>query len=268
MLAVLQELESGARKLPGGVNSNAKWIATATENAIRNCESPIEKAFAGGLLLYFLFHANMGALVMPPQTNAKEDSRRIRKGFEKRRNIEADWEQHLEDHAEDLRGVIPGMEDAHLEENPRFDNFDDYVQRLRDDRVLSDEDYDLAFKDPIVSQGILGWHAFILSPQAVFPAQAASGGDARVDMYIWCPAQPRLQMIVECDGWKYHGNEKSFTEDRKRDRKLQRLGCDIFRFSGTELYNDMQAVTLEAFQSAVGLRFGDGPEIQYRDLAR
>jgi very-short-patch-repair endonuclease len=46
-------------------------------------------------------------------------------------------------------------------------------------------------------------------------------------------------IVVECDGHEFHERTKAQAErDRSRDRKLQRLGYTVFRFTGREIVRD------------------------------
>ncbi len=59
----------------------------------------------------------------------------------------------------------------------------------------------------------------------------------RPDLLIWTPSRNDINIIVECDGYKYHSSKKSFTNDRKRDRVLKTQGFDVLRFSGYEIFH-------------------------------
>lgn len=65
----------------------------------------------------------------------------------------------------------------------------------------------------------------------------------RVDFLII--AGPRLSnkelvyVAVECDGHEFHERTKEqASRDRARDRALQSMGSQIFRFTGSEIYRD------------------------------
>lgn len=46
-------------------------------------------------------------------------------------------------------------------------------------------------------------------------------------------------LIVECDGHDFHERTKEQAiADRSRDRRLQELGYTVYRFTGSEIYND------------------------------
>jgi hypothetical protein len=40
-------------------------------------------------------------------------------------------------------------------------------------------------------------------------------------MLVSVPLKPRVRIVVECDGFQWHGNKDSFTADRQRDRVTQ-----------------------------------------------
>lgn len=51
--------------------------------------------------------------------------------------------------------------------------------------------------------------------------------------------QKNLMFVIECDGYEFHQKTKKQVEyDNKRQRDLQKLGYEIIRFSGTEIWND------------------------------
>jgi hypothetical protein len=75
------------------------------------------------------------------------------------------------------------------------------------------------------------WH---VSLQPVFP-RFVGERDARPDMLFWRPSTPSLRLLVECDGYQFHGSRESFELDRKRDRALKALGFDVFRFTGRQI---------------------------------
>ncbi|MCR6712504.1 MAG: hypothetical protein NVV57_07335 [Demequina sp.] len=41
-------------------------------------------------------------------------------------------------------------------------------------------------------------------------------------------------VVVECDGFSFHGNEAAFNEDRRRDRVCEMLGLSRLRYTGAE----------------------------------
>jgi|SRR5665213_3295104 len=83
-------------------------------------------------------------------------------------------------------------------------------------------------------------------------------GPFRVDLYVcgpigrtwhdgpW-PKSPRSEasvghMVVECDGHEWHERTKEQAKsDKQRDRQLQAHGYVVFRFTGSEIYEDPDA---------------------------
>lgn len=51
-----------------------------------------------------------------------------------------------------------------------------------------------------------------------------------------------FKLIIECDGYEFHQKTKKQVEyDNKREYDIKMLGYDILRFSGTEIYNDVDS---------------------------
>lgn len=91
------------------------------------------------------------------------------------------------------------------------------------------------------AMGVLGplyREAFHLTPQACFPALRHNGRSLRVDALVWVPMRRDVRIVIECDGYAWHGNRTSFTTDRQRDRLLQAHGFRVIRFSGSEIHAD------------------------------
>ena len=80
-------------------------------------------------------------------------------------------------------------------------------------------------------------NTYQLMPQARFPEIVISGHSVRSDILIWKPTDDTFNLIVECDGYKYHSSPERFSNDRARDRLLKSEGYDVLRFAGTEIYH-------------------------------
>jgi very-short-patch-repair endonuclease len=50
------------------------------------------------------------------------------------------------------------------------------------------------------------------------------------------------QLIVETDGYRYHGDRAAFEEDRDRDLKLKSLGYEVIRLSYRQVDKEPQRV--------------------------
>ena len=52
---------------------------------------------------------------------------------------------------------------------------------------------------------------FILVPQANFENVTTEDGTyVRADAYVFCPSDENVRIVLECDGFKYHGDKASF----------------------------------------------------------
>jgi Protein of unknown function (DUF559) len=56
----------------------------------------------------------------------------------------------------------------------------------------------------------------------------------RVDFLI-----PSKKAIIELYGYQHHNTKEKITKDAERERYLQRLGYQIIRFTGTEVFKDV-----------------------------
>jgi very-short-patch-repair endonuclease len=56
----------------------------------------------------------------------------------------------------------------------------------------------------------------------------------RVDFLI-----PSKKIIIELYGYAYHNTKQKITKDAERERHLQKLGYTIIRFTGSEIYKDV-----------------------------
>ncbi len=64
-------------------------------------------------------------------------------------------------------------------------------------------------------------------------------------MLVWVPSDESVRVIVECDGFQHHSGKVIFIRDRKRDRALRAQGFDVLRYSGTEIYSDPVAASVD-----------------------
>jgi very-short-patch-repair endonuclease len=71
------------------------------------------------------------------------------------------------------------------------------------------------------------------------------------------------QIIVECDGHDYHERTKEQARrDKKRDRRLQAMGFPVYRYTGSELYQD----SIECVREVVRILKNTGNEVQEQEL--
>jgi very-short-patch-repair endonuclease len=54
-------------------------------------------------------------------------------------------------------------------------------------------------------------------------------------------------MLLEADGHNFHDrSKKQASRDRARDRELKKLGYEVFRYTGSDIWNDPLACATEA----------------------
>ena len=53
---------------------------------------------------------------------------------------------------------------------------------------------------------------------------------------------PAEALVVELDGWGFHGDRDAFERDRRRDVRLQLAGYDVLRFTWERLTDDPDGV--------------------------
>jgi len=65
----------------------------------------------------------------------------------------------------------------------------------------------------------------------------------RVDFLL-----PSKKTIIELYGYEYHKSKEKITKDAKRERYLQKLGYKIIRFTGSEIYKDVNKCVNEVLE--------------------
>lgn len=70
-------------------------------------------------------------------------------------------------------------------------------------------------------------------------------GKYRVDFLI-----PSKKLIIELYGYQYHNTKKKITKDAERERSLQKSGYRIIRFTGTEIFKDVNKCVKEVLTLA------------------
>lgn len=82
-------------------------------------------------------------------------------------------------------------------------------------------------------------------------------GSYRVDFLVVILLQgtenfPPIQesIVVECDGHDYHERTKEqASRDKERDRTLQQMGYKVFRFTGSDIWNDVMPCATQVINS-------------------
>lgn len=62
------------------------------------------------------------------------------------------------------------------------------------------------------------------------------------------------QLIIECDGHDFHDKTKQqASRDKERDREMKKLGYEVFRFTGSDIWNDVYSCAKEAIDMVTGI---------------
>lgn len=119
-----------------------------------------------------------------------------------------------------------------------------------------------------IRDGMEHWVAVNSTPDPVHMViiPQAQIGSFRVDFLVRAyteliAGRPQVaQMVIECDGHDFHERTKQQArKDRSRDRLLQQQGFLIFRFTGSELWENPIRCASEAYR-ALWKAAGEGAE--------
>lgn len=181
-----------------------------------NAESPIEKMFFGAFVLAALSY-DVGVLMLGKVVNAP---------------------QHVRNYLETHRQAMEFFDRfrSSLKPTPTVKGFCDFLDWLVESGQMPPNERD-ALKAEVLSEGWIHDY-FHVALQAGFPDIRINEKGARADAFIWIPSFTKFRLVVECDGWQWHGNKSSFTTDRLRDRVFQAEGYSVARYSGTEIFSD------------------------------
>jgi hypothetical protein len=178
-------------------------------------ESPIEIIFLNSLFLCFLKN-KMPLIMKPPIDDALKQI--------------TDFKNHL--------NYLDNFITWYLN---KYGNYSNIFAFLRNEVNIGKMNIEeLPYMNKLVCNYNLLNHsnAYHLTIQAGFPDMLIGRKSIRVDMFFWIPFKSDLNLIVECDGYKFHSDKDSFTQDRKRDRILKSKNFEVMRYSGSEIHND------------------------------
>ena len=67
----------------------------------------------------------------------------------------------------------------------------------------------------------------------------------RVDFLI-----PSKKVVIELYGYQHHNSKEKITKDAERERYLQKVGYQVIRFTGTEVFKDVRKCVYEVLSLA------------------
>lgn len=75
------------------------------------------------------------------------------------------------------------------------------------------------------------------------------------------PLMTKNKIVIECDGHDFHEKTKEQAKkDKSRDRVLQSFGYKVYRFTGSEIFQDNMKCAEEVIKSITGSSFKDDIE--------
>lgn len=205
------------------------FVKQSIELIYAYAESKIERIFLNSLVLCFIKADPPQLVFTPPSSNAPLMMKRFRRN-----------------HRNSLAWLNIKNKFTSYERN--WQGFEKFL----DDSVTNGH-MSLSQKEDLIHHIIfyhyLNWfNSFHLTMQAGFPDIRVDGKPIRADILIWIPGNEEFNLIVECDGYKFHSGKDSFVADRKRDRAFQLKGYTVLRYAGSEIFNDPIAVSSDLFK--------------------
>ena len=222
--AVEEERQESGEEVSRLLNSALTLLVVDAVNYVfRIAESPIERIFINSLVLNFIKASPLELVVMP---GVNDVTRRI------------DEFRRFDTYVSEFVGWYE-------KQNQSLDGVREYLSDQTTQCKITETE---AFG---ISEHILLYHQLnlrgslhlILQPR--IDEVLVEGRRVRPDLMFWVPNKPDYNIIVECDGYKYHSDKTAFKRDRRRDRTLKYHGYDILRFSGSEIFLDPVAASTE-----------------------
>ncbi len=184
------------------------------ETVFEYSESPIEKIFLNSIVFGFLRNGALDLLVGGPVQDFeayKESVRGECSGFVK-------WIAEYIEHTGDKS----------------LRNLEEHMKQMFEDGRMPEAAY-VTGLEMLGGRLVYFFNAFHLMLQ---PTMRVGSKKIRPDIAICVPADDTVRIIVECDGFKFHGGQATFESDRVRDRALAAKNYKVMRFSGAEICKD------------------------------
>lgn len=196
---------------------------TNIDHVFQNAGSEIEKAFLNSFILMCCKSNPLGLYITPPMEITKNKISMY-------------------------RGIYSHLEKSEI----FFTEIKERYNELNDGNFhVTEKDVDeLTFHKMLIDFGIYESVIFTLQPQ--MPELKVDGKKIRPDVFAWMPRKDNFNLIIECDGYEYHSDKKTFTSDRKRDRAIKAYGMEVIRYSGSEIFNNPVGVSIELYEFIFG----------------
>jgi hypothetical protein len=206
-----------------------------TKNIFKYCESPIERSFFVALQSAFIM-THEGTIFF--ESAPDEDIRQAQ--YERRLRTE--------------KYMQPYIYYLNLPDDARPKTFKGFLQHCPGD--LDEKAIQILHDESLFSYDFNHHNAIWITLQPKFIDFYCPGHSIRVDAIVWVPGNPSVKLVIECDGFDYHKDRKSFTGDRRRDRKLASLGYSVRRYSGSEIVTDLYGAVRDLHDHLNTYEFG------------
>jgi Protein of unknown function (DUF559) len=197
--------------------ASQEWL-TNLFIVFKYAEFPIEKIFLNQLILNAIKNHVPRIMFTRPFSSANEMMDGYRKSDKIVKQI---WESFLE-------AIGEKTPDARTEQA-----FLEYIRMSADFSQLA--------KDNIIgyfTEGYDSYDLIHLTIQTPFDDIFFQDKPIRPDILVWVPSEPKMKLIVDCDGFIYHSNNSTSSNNREKDRILKSYGFKVLRFSCREIIDN------------------------------
>jgi len=193
-----------------------EWL-TNLSIVFRYAKYPIEKIFLNQLI-YNAIATGLPRLIFTlPSPSATSMMERYRND---QKVVDQMWEKFLEDIGED----DPDAETEHF-----------FLECIRKSNISQQAKDNIIFQ---YTEGSVLFDYLHLTIQSTFDDLKYHGKVICPDILIWVPAEPKIKLFVDCDGFIYHSNTDSKSLDDEKEHFLTSNGFRVLRFSCREIVND------------------------------
>lgn len=212
-----------------GADVISEMFCDAMRRVLGRAESPIERLLFGWLVIE---HAACGELLVVLDPAPRDDV-----------FADAQWRRDCQ------RAVHTVAKQAKKDKR----SLDEYVTWMQETGRMEAAEAD-HWRAQILGWELRAYDALHLVPNAALTGCKVNGRGVRVDAWFYVPARPSFSVVVECDGYEWHGDKSAFTDDRQRDRVLRTEGHTVLRYAGAEIHRDPMAAGRDLYEQLHALR--------------
>ena len=189
-------------------------VGFSIENIFRYATNDTEKNFLSAVLICSLVQGDLLLRIEAPFNFATEEIKRARDVYSQ---VMLAWKK--------------------FQVNTGKTSMNSFIEYLYAANVFSEEQK-MVFEQNMMMKILDHYRSYIFSIKSTFGDIKIRDKYLETNMLVWSIAQPDFKLLIECDRFDYQTDKSAFSDDRARDRYLQSLGFQIFRFSGSEIMED------------------------------